>query len=90
VKEPLISRKWLVEVSVADDGYATVRVNPDSTIRELRRWIWQTFTFCKGLPDKELLAVVERALVDPAGQYMVFVGSVEPSWLRRFKEMHNG
>lgn len=73
-----------------DDGYATVRVNPDLTIRELRRWIWQNFTFCKELPAKELLAVVERALVDPAGQYVVFVGSVEPLWLRWFKETLGG
>lgn len=73
-----------------DDGYVTARINPDLTIRELRRWIWQTFSFCKELPDKELLAVVERALVDPAGQYVVFVGNMEPPWLRRFKERAGG
>jgi hypothetical protein len=67
-----------------------VRINPDLTIRKLRRWIWQTFTFCKELSDKELLAVVERALVDPAGQYVVFVGGMEPPWLCRFKEIFGG
>jgi hypothetical protein len=89
VREP-VSRKWAIEVSLDERGYVTVRINPDLTIRELRRWIWQSFTFCKELPAKELLAVVERALVDPAGQYVVFVGNTEPPWLRRFEEISDG
>jgi len=80
----------VIEVSLDDAGYATVRINPDLTIRELRRWIWQNFTFCKDLPAKELLAVVERVLVDPAGQYVLFVGSGEPLWLLKFKEISGG
>jgi hypothetical protein len=68
----------------------TVRVNPDLTIRELRRWIWQTFHSREDLPAKELMAVVERALCDPAGQYVVFAGSVDPLWLTFFKELTGG
>jgi hypothetical protein len=85
-----VSRKWIVEVSLDDAGYLTVRINPDTTMREYRHWVWHSFHFCKGLPAKELLAVVERALVDPAGQYVVFAGSLEPLWLKCFKEMTGG
>ena len=67
-----------------------MRVNPDATIREFRHWVRRSFYFCRDLPAKEMVAVVERALVDPAGQYVVFVGSFEPLWLKWFKEITGG
>lgn len=89
MKDP-ITLKWLVEVSKDEKGYLTVRVNPDVTLRELRRGIRSMLVLRSDLPAKELMAVIDRALTDYAGQYVVYAGSVDPLWLNVFKELTGG
>lgn len=65
-----------------------LRLNPDLTLRELRRWVRDTFMFERDLPTLELLAVIDRALVHPSGQYVVRCDRVmNPLWVRKLEKI---
>jgi hypothetical protein len=88
-----LTGKWVLACGSSVEG-VYLYLNPELTLRELRRWISKTFGFRRDLKSMELLAVIERALTHPAGRYMVASKSYDFDenipWIAKAKELADG